>query len=62
MQKKLKCPDCGGESFTFLSGPDGERHYAVSCLDCGCEQILDHASRMALKKQADADKDDEDDD
>lgn len=51
MTGKITCPACGSDSFEVQSGPEGEPYYAVVCLDCGEEMVLDDAGREALKRQ-----------
>ncbi len=51
MTDKIKCVDCGSETFEVHTGPDGEHYFSIICLDCGGEAIIDDAVRAALKGQ-----------
>ena len=51
MTEKIKCASCGSDSYEINSGPDGERYFSITCLDCGAETRIDDAKREMLRKQ-----------
>ncbi len=51
MTDKIKCANCGSDSYEIQTGPDGEHYYSIVCVDCGSETIVDDAMRAALQKQ-----------
>ena len=51
MKRKIKCTDCGNNTFEVHAGPEGERDYYLICIDCGAEIVLDEVARTALREQ-----------